>query len=275
MDDRLMCGVWALDAAPHALALRASELAGVAPPDEASTSGFDAGDVVEVHGVSGSGKTLLLRCVLHALCAQPRAHVSTVVVIDADGRWPVEEDAAVHRAQRRAHEPGPDVHVVRCPGGTLDVVAALWHVRAVHTAGAAPQGRCVVLLDAANTFFWEDRCDGDAGNARLQALDTALEQLAGDTAARCTVFLARHDLFAQSADARRFVTYSFHLDRDQGVLTVGSDISTPFTVENDLVPLLASLEESSSSVDVPVDVPSTTTTAAAATTTTTTETTSD
>lgn len=247
MGERLMCGVWALDAAPHALALRASELAGTAPPDEASTSGFDAGDVVEVHGVSGSGKTLLLRCVLRALCTVPRAHVSTVVVIDADGRWPAAEDAAVLRARcsgggGSTAEPGPDVYVVRCPGGTLDVVAALWHVRDVHTAGAAPQGRCVVLLDAANTFFWEDRCDGEAGSARLQALDAALEHLAGDTAARCTVFLARHDLFAQSTDARRYVTHSFHLDRDQGVLTVGSDISTPFTVESDLVPLLAALE---------------------------------
>ena len=242
MDERLMCGVWALDAAPHALALRASELAGTAPPDEASTSGFDAGDVVEVHGVSGSGKTLLLRCVLRALCAVPRAHVSTVVVVDADGRWPAAEDAAVLRARARAAEPGPDVYVVRCPGGTLDVVAALWRVRDVHAAGAAPQGRCVVLLDAANTFFWEDRCDGEAGSARLQALDAALEHLAGDPAARCTVFLARHDLFAQGTDAHRYVTHSFHLDRDQGVLTVGSDISAPFTVEGDLLPLLAALE---------------------------------
>ena len=257
--ERLLCRVGVLDEAPNALAVRASEAAGTEPPGEDEKCGYEVGDVVELHGRSGCGKTLTLRCVLRALCVAPRAEVSTIVVVDADGRWPDAEDAAAvseWRALRSSSGTGgsavdwPDMYVVRCPGGTLDVAAALWHARDVHLAGREPHGRCVILLDSINSFYWEDRCDGEAGSARMQALDAALANLAMDEEARCIAFITRHDYFVNSsANAntagsgptgtfnRSFVKYCFHLDDARGVCTVG-DIQASFSVNSDLLPLL-------------------------------------
>ena len=51
---------------------------GSSQPDEDSL-GYEVGDVVELRGRTGCGKTLALRCILRGLSTAPRDEVSTIV----------------------------------------------------------------------------------------------------------------------------------------------------------------------------------------------------
>lgn len=181
--DRLETGIEALDYGPRV---------------NASARCFVPGDVVELIGHSGCGKSQVL---LQALANAVSMGIK-VVLVDTDARFSPERFRAIldgivkfHAQQDgKAAEETVDLwmmglSIVRCPGGSTDLIAALSSliIPTQPSAGQeAPKAPLrIIAIDTINAFYWEDTSEGVVGDLKQRSVQAAIERLRSP--AQCAV----------------------------------------------------------------------------------------
>ena len=169
------------------------------PEIAAGVSGFVPGNTVELVGHSECGKSQIL---LHALANAVSIGVR-VTLIDTGMRFSPERFRAILRHNVTILNPRDDkeaqelvdlwmlgFNVIRCPGGSVDLIAAL-------SSLLIPPGQefrkiplRIIAVDTINEFFWEDISEGAAGEMKQQSVLAAIERLRAP-AQRAVLFCTR------------------------------------------------------------------------------------
>ncbi|KAM6953836.1 DNA repair protein XRCC2 [Aplochiton taeniatus] len=174
--------------------------------------GPDHGEVVELHGLEGSGKTALLyhlvcRCVLPQRCGGLELQA---VFIDTDHHFDmlrlvtILENRLAHYAQGDADSSEEEVReclsrllVVHCSSSSQ----LLLSLHYLETSFCSRPALSLLLLDSISAFYWMDRCGGGESQAKqegtLRKFSELLSRLLRDYG--ITVFATSHAIMRNYA----------------------------------------------------------------------------
>lgn len=155
-------------------------------------SGFVPGNVVELAGHSGCGKSQML---LHALANAVSMGVR-VTLIDTSMRFSPERFRAILQHNVKLMEPQDErkaretvdlwmmaFNVIRCPGGSIDLITALSSLIIPVSSNSSKAQEFhkiplrIIAVDTINEFFWEDISEGAIGDMKQQSVQAAIERL--------------------------------------------------------------------------------------------------